>query len=80
MKGNVVRLIEYQEEIQRNPEELISFLDKEIKDEQVTEMLVIYKNGKDLYYVPASVSRGYTKMNILWDVEQWKSSFISESD
>ncbi len=79
-EANVVRLIEYQEDRQRTPEEALEFLKEEIARGAVSKMLVVYRNSKDICYISASGSRDYSRASILWDITQWINYFTSDSD
>ena len=76
--GQIKRLVEYQPDKQRTPEELIEFLAKQNKENPIETMIVIYTYQNDSLqgYAPAALDRNYKNSTILWDIEQWKMRFV----
>lgn len=70
--AEVVPIIEWQEDRQRTPQEVVDRLQELIDNDRIESILVIYQ-GKDYTgYMPGSEKRGLTKASILWIVEQFK--------
>ena len=78
MAAQVKRIIEYQEDRQRTPRELLQFLSDQIDRGRIKRMLVTYITSDDLIgYAAAAENRDYKKSEIFWDYEQWKRWFLS---
>jgi len=75
----LTRIIEYQEDIQRNVKEVLGFAYDELNEGRMDKILIICGNKTLQFYIPGANDRKYTKSQILWDVEQWKKSFIEDS-
>lgn len=75
--SKLVPIIEYQEDRQRTPQELIDHLQKELDKEDITQMFVYYKNvDKGLQsYATASKNRDYCRSSILWDIVGWMGQY-----
>jgi hypothetical protein len=80
MPSKVERIIEYQENRQRSPLEALEFLKDEVAKGNCTHMIVLYRDGEQLAYVPASDTRDYSKAAILWHFEQWKQWFLNHEN
>ena len=74
--GNPVRIIEYQEDKQRTPQEAVDYIKDEIASGNVKRMVIIFRDNKTLGYVSASDDRDYSKAGILWDITQWVRWFV----
>ena len=75
-----VPIIEYQEDLQRSPQEVINFLQGELDSGNMTDLVVYYKDTeKGLEcYVPGSEGRKYMKSLIYWDLSRFLCRFLSE--
>lgn len=76
LKRKPINIVEYQPDRQRTPKEAVDFLNDEIDKGNIDHLLVIYREGDLISYLPASDNRDYRNSSILWDVEQWKKWFI----
>ncbi len=74
--GKPVRLIEYQNDKQRTPQEALDYVQDEIDKGNVTHMVVMYRDDKFICHVSASEDRKYSKSDIFWDVTQWLNRLI----
>ena len=70
-------IIEYQNGIQRTPQETMNYIQDEIDKGNVDYLLILYRNKKFIGHVSGSSNRDYTKSDILWDIVQWLREFIS---
>lgn len=68
----VTPIIEYQEDIQRTPNEILDFL----KTQKINRMFVIYCDDKGLVHIPGSEGRNYKYSEILFDMELVKKDFL----
>jgi len=64
-------IIEWQEDIQRTPEETVKHLQREIKDWNPERILVLLWKDDQVQYIPASKNRNFANKEIFWDVTGW---------
>ena len=74
--GKVLRLVEYQPGVQRNLHEALDFIWDEVDAGNVKSMLIIYNDGVEAGYIPATDKRDYRKSSILWDTVQFIQHLI----
>ena len=70
--GKVEPIIEWQDDLQRTPQEVVNQLQELIDDGQVNELIVIWQNDNDRGYMPGCSRRALTKATILWMLEHFK--------
>ena len=82
MDTKVKHIIEYQNERQRTPNELLEYLKDKIDKGEIDRIITIWVDPNDecISYAPANLKRDYKKSAILWDVEQWKQFFLCRDD
>ena len=68
------RIIEWQKDRQRTPKEVLDHI-SEISG--IENILVIYSTKTHQSYAPGAVNRDYTESMILWDIEQFKRSWLN---
>lgn len=73
----VISIIERQAGRQRTPKEAIQYISDQIDRGGVTHVHIIFRDEHGIGYVPGSENRNYSRQAILWDIEQWKSYYIS---
>ena len=69
--ASVHPIIEWQEEIQRTPEELVKHLQGEVKNWNPERMLVLCWRDDRVQYLVADKERHFQNKDILWDVTGW---------
>ena len=75
--AKVVPIIEYQEKIQWTPEEALKCIEKEIKT--VRSMIIVYiSEDNHLSWMGADENRNFSRADMLWMMEQWKTHFLAE--
>ena len=75
----IERIIEWQEEKQRTPKEVLQFLMDELEANGIERIIVAVFNKGMQYYVPGSEDRDYNKAMILWDLEQFKHWWLRDA-
>jgi len=76
--SKVVKLIDFQEEIQRTPKEILDYMADEITAGNCSHVLVLFRNEKKAFYVSGSDERNYKNSEILWDMLQFQNFFIGQ--
>ena len=69
-----IPIIEYQEELQRTPKELMEFL----SDSKIERMVIIYVDDNGLAYIPSSVGRDFNNAQIHWDLTRVRNFLIED--
>jgi len=77
---NVVPIIEWQDEKQRTPQEVVRHLVKEVEDWNPERMLVLLWKDDQVQYVPASKNRDFMNKDIFWDVTGWLDIWRKDVD
>ena len=77
--AKIERIIEWQEEKQRTPEEVLKFLMDQLKVDGMERIIVAVFNKGKQYYVPGSEDRDYNHAMILWDLEQFKHHWLNDA-
>jgi len=68
-KEKVVKIVEYQNEVQCNPKEALEIA---LKDTKVMDrVLILYMQDKALKYVIGKEDRNYLNKDVLWDTVQF---------
>ena len=75
----VERIIEWQEEKQRTPGEVLDYLKDQLESEGMERIVVAVFNKGTQYYIPGSEDRDYNKALILWDLEQFKHWWLRDA-
>lgn len=78
--AEVHSIIEYQDDIQRTPEELVKRLQFEIKDWDPERMVVLMWKDDSVQYLPASKNREFSNAKIFWDVTGWLKIWREDCD
>ena len=76
--AKIERIIEWQEEKQRNPKEVLEFLMDQLEADGMDRILVAVFNKGKQYFVPGAEDRAYNHALILWDLEQFKHWWLND--
>ena len=77
--SKIERIIEWQEDKQRTPKEVLEYLMDDLEKNGMERILVVAFNKGKQCYIPGAENRDYNHAFILWDLEQFKSWWLNEA-
>jgi hypothetical protein len=76
--SKIERIIEWQEDKQRTPKEVLEYLTECLEAEGMDRILVICVANNKQYFVPGSKDRDYSEAKISWDLQQFKYWWLKD--
>ena len=74
--GEVVKLIDYLEDKQRTPSEVLDYMKDEIAAGNASHILILFKGKEKAFWLAGSDERNYKSSEIMWEVLQFQKHFI----
>lgn len=78
--NNVAKIIDYQEEIQRTPEEAVEYLQEVLSKYDPERILILCWEDDKVEFIPAAKDRDFANKDIFWDVTGWLDLWRRESE
>jgi len=74
--GEVVKIIDFLDERQRTPAEVLDYMVDEVAIGNASHILILFRNEKKSFWIAGSDERDYKRSGIIWDVLQFQKDFI----